>query len=74
MICYYTHPSFEDIKFDNLDPVIAHNEEIKFDEFEFDTTSVRRTDLQNGVVNWMDYNILYRRGTFNLHHGHVYRR
>ena len=52
----------EDIKFGDLEPVIADNDSIKFDEFEFDTTSMRRTDLDGGVVNWMDYNILYRRG------------
>ena len=52
----------EDIKFGYLEPVIADNDSIKFDEFEFDTTSMRRTDLDGGVVNWMDYNILYRRG------------
>ena len=52
----------EDIKFGDLEPVIADNESIKFDEFEFDTSSFRRADLAGGIVNWMDYNILYRRG------------
>ena len=52
----------QDIFYGSLDPVIANTEAIEFDEFEWDSSSMRRTDLPGGVVYWQDYHIMKRRG------------
>ena len=64
VICHeeYVVDKQEEIKFGDLNPMVAQEGIIKFDEFEYDGGSFRRTDLPGGVVQWQEYHIMKRRG------------
>ena len=42
----------EDIQYGANDPIVAGSQEIKFDEFEYDVTSVRRNCMPMPNISW----------------------